>query len=526
MSFDAIVVGSGPAGVMAAKALAGMRTLVVDVGNQAAAAGEGLERNVYEVKASGGDAFAALIGERFESLHNIDRTYLSPKLKAPLVRFVSDGWRQLCPIDVDGFDPVLSLATGGLANVWGAGCYRFLDDDLADFPIRARDLAPHYDEVAAHVGITGTDDDLTRFFGPADGLQPPHRQSRLGGDLARRYARHRAYFHRHGVFVGAPRMAVLSREHRGRPAYDYQGLEFFKTGIRSIYNPAFTLAELVADGGVEYRRGVLVERFAAVADGVVVHGRALADGAAFELRARRLVLAAGAVNSARIALRSLGDPETALPLLDNQISYVPFVNLWHVGRGVEHESLPIQLNVVCVDPAEPCPLQGSFYGVTATLWNDLLFDLPFATRDNIRLLRYLLPAMAVVQMFYPDRARPENRLRLGADGRLRIDYRARDRGAIERRLIRVFRRVGHLSLPSLCKYPDAGNSFHYAGCLPMRSAPGRLQTDASGRLGGEGPVFVADAANFSSLPSKNLTMTIMANALRIGGIVRAELAGS
>ena len=56
--------------------------------------------------------------------------------------------------------------------------------------------------------------------------------------------------------------------------------------------------------------------------------------------------------------------------------------------------------------------------------------------------------------------------------------------------------------------------------------PGRYQTDREGRLGGDdshGHVFVADAANFTSLPSKNLTFTIMANAQRIGCAVRAEL---
>jgi choline dehydrogenase-like flavoprotein len=526
MSFDAVVVGAGPAGVFAAESLAGARVCVLDVGTPPPQKGGELQRNQYDLKQSGEDLFAPLIGERFESLHNVHRNYLSPKLKGPRMRYVTERWRELGNVDVDGFDPMMSFATGGLANAWGAGAYRFTDDELRDFPIDAGDLAVHYDALTSHIGITGTDDDLAPFVGSSRDCQPVHRMNRLGQLLARRYDRHRAHFHRHGIHIGAPRMAVLSRAHRGRPAYDYQGLEFFQGHIPSIYNPAFTLAELVREGRVEHRTGRLVERFETDEHGVRVFARDVATGEVQIVRARRLVLAAGALNTARIVLRSRGDGETRLPLLDNPISYVPFVSLRLIGRGLERESLPLQLTVVCRDELEPVPIFASFYGVSATLWNDLLFDLPLSARDNIRMLKHLLPAMSVVQLFYPDHARPENHVRLLDDGRTRLVYRGRQLGRLERRMIRAFRRAGFFGWPSLCKYPDAGNSFHYAGCLPMRgSSPGPFETDADGRLGGEGPVFVADAATFPSLPSKNLTLTIMANARRIGARVRDGLVG-
>lgn len=520
---DVIVVGGGAAGTCAALALAGRRVVVLDVGGEPSGAGAELQRNQYALKAAGADLFAGLIGPRFESLHNVHRDYLSPKLKAPLLRFVTDGWRELSPVECRGFDPVMSFARGGLANAWGAGCYRFDDGELADQPITAADLRAHYDALTEHIGITGEDDDLDRFFGESSGCLPSHQQSRLGRDLQTRYERHRAYFNRRGIFVGAPRLAVLSRAHRGRPAYDYQGLEFFKSHLPAIYNPAYTLAELVASGRVTYTRPFLVERFVEHEAHVTVYARHVDTGVVHEFVARRLVLAAGALNSAKIVLRSREDHTSRLPLLDNLISYVPFVSLRHVGAGVEHESLPIQRNIVCVDEEEWCPVQASFYGVTATLWNDLLFDFPFAARDNLRMLKFLLPAMSVVQVFYPDRVRPENHLQLAADGSLRIAYVARPRGRLERHLIRALRRIGYASWPSLCKYPSPGNSFHYAGCLPMRADPGPLETDRDGRLGGSRRVHVADAACFASLPSKNLTFTIMANAHRIGAAIARSL---
>ncbi|PIE22541.1 MAG: hypothetical protein CSA62_11815 [Planctomycetota bacterium] len=254
MSFDAIIVGAGHAGTFAARALRGHRLLVLDVGYSPESEGKELDRNLYDARQSGRDLFEDVIGSRFESLHNVDKNYLSPKLKAPLVRFITRGWSKLFPLASSGFDPVQSFARGGLANVWGGGCFRFTDVELRDFPIELADLSEHYDDLTRHIGISGVEDDLAPWFGTAEACLPALRPSRLGADILRRYQRKRRSFRKLGVHLGLPRMAVLSQEDRGRPSYDYQGLEFFKAHLPAIYNPAFTLQELVDAGEIEYRR--------------------------------------------------------------------------------------------------------------------------------------------------------------------------------------------------------------------------------------------------------------------------------
>ena len=526
MQADAIVVGSGAGGVAAALGLAGRRVLVLDVGREPASRRSPLTENVYDLKRTGTAPFDALIGSRYESLHNVHRPYLTPKLKAPGVRYVSEGWSELSPVTLEGFDAVMSFAKGGLGNAWGAGVYRFNAVDLRGFPITVADLDPFYDELTRHLGVSGTDDDLAEDFGTSEGCLPPLERNDLGRDLLTRYRQHRAHFGKLGIRIGTPRMAVLSREFRGRGAYDYNGLEFFQPHTPAIYNPAFTLDELVAEGAVEYASRRLVLGYSDGGDGVRVRTRHVETGAEESFEARKLVLAAGALNTARLVLASSEDHETRLPLLDNRISYVPFLNVWRIGAGVETKSLPIQLNLVYEAPGQAGPIQGSIYGVGATLWCDFLFDFPFAARDNMRALKYLMPAMVVVQLFYPDEARPENYLRLGADGRMVLHYEKRALGEVEAGLIRGFRRIGYFGSPRLCKFPMAGSSYHYAGGLPMRTDPGRYETDPEGRLSGRGNVFIADPANFSTLPSKNLTFTNMANAMRIGRLVAGELAAS
>jgi choline dehydrogenase-like flavoprotein len=216
--FDAIVVGSGPAGVMAARALQGKRVLVLDAGNQPPVL-PGTGAGLYEDRQRQPDLFPLLIGEKFESLHNLYRDPVSLKLKSPLMRYIIDGAESLSPVRSRDFHAVISLAAGGLANAWGAGVYRFTPRDLEGFPVSLAELDPFYDDLTRHIGVSGTNDDLTPYFGLASELQPPVELSRFASDLLAGYERRRSGFAATGVSIGRTRLAVLTSPHRGRQPY-------------------------------------------------------------------------------------------------------------------------------------------------------------------------------------------------------------------------------------------------------------------------------------------------------------------
>lgn len=527
-SANVIIVGSGAAGTFAAFQLRGRGVLVLDVGHTPQKGA--LSGNFYDLRktvgSNGADLFDDLIGEGFESLHNVFHPYLSPKLKAPRMRFVTRDAESFSPISAHNFTAAMSFAAGGLANAWGGGLYRFTARDLAGFPIALEDLEPYYDVITAKVGISGTDDDLSRFFGPAHGLQPPLKIDSNGEAILRRYARRRAVLNQDGLFLGRPRLAVLTREHDGRPPYRYEALEFFQPHNPAVYTPAYTLNELVHRREIGYEPGLLVERYSETGTGVTVTTRECTSGAPRVFRCRRLILAAGALNTAKIALRSNDDHATRLPLLDNNISYIPLLDALRIGAALDKEIYPAAvLNGVYSGDLHPNVIQMTLYGVAGTLRSDYLFDFPLSARGNIVAAKYLTPAMTVVQLFYPDTPMPTNYLRLSDDGRLELRYVSKRSGALEAHLIKIFRCMGYLGAARLCKYLTPGNSFHYGGALPMAATPrGRYQTDRGGLLVGTRGVYVADAANFSALPSKNHTFTMMANAMRIAEGVGRTLA--
>lgn len=516
MIHDVILVGSGPGAAGAALRLAGQGTvLVLDVGHRPERMGEALDADQFALKREGRADPGLLLGKDFESLHNLHRDYLSPKLKPPLLRFITRDWQKLSPLLGDGFDPVLSHARGGLANAWGAGAYRFTARELRRFPITLADLEPWYKAVEAHIGVCGGEDGLSSWLGGSDGLLPAPDPGRIGQRILAKSSRYRDWLKGRGLTIGRPRMALLTREHRGRPAYRGDGMEFFRPCLESIYNPSFTFDELERSGAIEMRSGHLVERFRELPDGhVEVSGRDLGSGACFAVRARRLVLAAGAVNSARIVLASQS-ADVTLPLRDNPISYVPMVDLGALGSAPDARTLPLQCNLLYDGPLWEEPVQASLYGVSAPLWNDLAFTFPLAARGTMAAVRHVLPALLIVQLFYPDCGSPRGSLRLTPDGSLRATYRGPARGRIERHLLRSFLRLGCLGHSILCQYPIPGNSFHYAGTLPMSAKPEPFECGVEGSLGGRGHVYLADASGFPELPSKNLTLTIMANAMRV-----------
>ena len=54
----------------------------------------------------------------------------------------------------------------------------------------------------------------------------------------------------------------------------------------------------------------------------------------------------------------------------------------------------------------------------------------------------------------------------------------------------------------------------------MKYKPKKFQCDKWGKLHGYNNVYIVDGSNLTNLPAKNLTYTIMANAMRIASNLR------
>src|SRR5262245_4187735 len=326
---DVLVVGSGPSGVNAAAPLveSGLRVRMLDFGNRDTEY-ESLVPGLpfSEIRRGDPDQHRYFLGDRFEGV-SFGEVEAGAQLTPPR-RFVERDTHELAPIESETFDPLQSLALGGLAAAWGAGCPPFLDQDLEGFPISHSDLVPHYEAVAERIGISGEQDDLAPYMGELKALQPAVESDTNAQSILTLYRRRRRRLNSGGFHLGQPRLAMLSRPLRGRSATAYRDMDFWSDRERTVYRPRWTVEDLRSQPNFEYVDHQLVESFSASSPGeVAVAARAEPGGEQRLHQARFLVLAAGALGTARIVLRSLGRFDHRVPLVCNPHTYCPMINL-------------------------------------------------------------------------------------------------------------------------------------------------------------------------------------------------------
>jgi len=518
--YDVVIVGSGAAGVAAALSFSknGIVPALIDVGIKPLSS-PSINENFYDYCESH-DCTSLIIGSNFEGLSNLRRggVPIPAKLTSPKISFVTDRASELAPVVENNYNLIQSFARGGLGNAWGAGLYRYTDQDLEGFPIKEKDLAPWYECLSKEIGISGENDDLTPFFGRDDHLQPALRLSINASLLLKKYERKKSRLMEKGVFLGRPRLGVLSEEKDGRTPCDYRNLEFWEPGLPYIYSPAMTLEKLIRQEKVRYFHGLLVDRWERGSEGIAVQARSLQKGESSTFFCKKLVLAAGAVNSARIALSSRNDHITRLSLLDNPALQFPLVLPGRMGRKLEKEAFGLtQLNLVYQRKTDKKLYQGSILEVTSPSRAEFFSSFPLSARDNLRMIRMMLPAMVVMQLFCPVGCNGGAVLSLQEDGRLKIQGSGFRVGkGIIREVLKIMRSLGAFSHSSLVIDVPEGHGIHYAGTLPMGEKPrGAYTCDKYGELSGEPGVFVVDGSVFPKLPAKNFSFAVMANAMRI-----------
>ena len=526
--FDVLIVGSGVSGIAAALRFAdkGVKPCLVDVGLEPHH-GTHVQENLYSYRKNH-DSFALMIGENFEGLINFGREspLVPAKLASPLMRFVTACAQKYSPMEMSGFDVIQSFCQGGLASAWGAGLYRYMDRDLEGFPIHSRDLAPYYDRLTKEIGISGENDDLALYFSKDKLLQKPLRRSANAARILQKYSRKRGDFNARGVFIGRPRLGVLTEEMESRGVCDYNNLEFWQPGLSHIYSPVQTMKRLIQEQKLTYRQGLLVKSWSRQDADLIVNAERVESGEIVYLQCKKLVLAAGAVGSARLALQAKKDTQTKLMLLDNPAIQFPFIIPSRIGAKLEEAAFGLtQLNFIYDSEKFQKILQGSLLEVTSPSRAEFFHHFPWAVQDNLRLIRYVLPALTILQLFLPADGSNAALIGLNENGSLQVQAE-KDRidPEIKKSILKIFRRLGAFSTASLVVEVPKGQSIHYAGTLPMRADPKEEYTcDRYGELYGEPDIFVVDGSIFPALAAKNYSLALMANAMRIADHVVERL---
>lgn len=524
--FDVIVIGSGPAGVSVAMPLvrSGVRVLMIDGGRSPDVPPPSAD--FLTARRTDADQWKWMIGPRFSGLANTNA--VSPKLRVPTQAYVFDGFTQANRIVADAFVAIGSLAQGGLSNAWGCGVAALSRAEADDFPFAYDELTKSYETVSRRMGLSGAiDDDLAGYFGVDPWAAPPLEAGPLHASLLARYPSKRAAIHALGVKFGRSRVAVLNEPRAGRGACDQSGACLYGCEKGALYSAAFDLRMLLPMPGFRYMPGFVVDRIERTGNAWSIQGASTSTGAREMLIGRKVLLAAGTLATTRLVLDTLKTNEP-VPLLSSPTA--AFL-LWlprHFGRSAVREFGLGQISF-SIELDEAHSGFGSTFSTSGLPVSEFASRVPFNQRSSIDILRRLLPSCVVGNVFLPGEFSNNSARLVGAD--LHVTGRSTPEAAqaldkARRTLGKAFAKLGAAIVPMSFSPAPAGSDIHYVGTLPMKAKPTALCTDAWGEVDGAPGLHVVDGACLPSLKAKSHTLTIMANADRIGRGLGASILAS
>lgn len=534
---DVVVVGSGPSGALAAAHLvdAGLHVLMLDVAHDDDRYRQLVPDAPFsELRRGDANQRRYFLGDDLDGVPS-GEIKVGAQLTPPR-QFVTRDSERWLPVRGEHFAAMQSLALGGLGAAWGAASFTWTEDELRRAGIHEPGFYRHYEAVAQRIGVSADpDDDASQHcFSDVATVQPPLPIDTGAEHIWSAYHAKREQFLARGLALGRTPLAALSRplgDRAANPAFD---MDFWSDSRRSVFRPRYVLEQLEREPRFQLVRNRLVARFESHENGVTIHCVDTAQGGTAVHSARRLLLCAGALNSARIALHSLDAWEERAPLLCNPYVYLPCVQPRMLGRPARDDRHSLsQLIAIFSPPDDPDDgISCQLYGYRSLLLFKLVKEMPLPAWAGLRVARLLMNSLIIAGLHHSDTPSPTKTLGIapGLDGPLPVldlEYqsgegeRARQRQR-ERALARLLVALGVVPYGRIA--PGAGSSIHYAGTLPIGEGTARFETRADGRLHAARRVYVGDSAGFRYLPAKGLTFSIMANAVRVADHVVADLA--
>ncbi|MEB3167060.1 MAG: GMC family oxidoreductase [Cyanobacteriota bacterium] len=435
--------------------------------------------------------------------------------------------------DGDPFAPQTVQAWGGNTKIWGGVLQRMrapefaglqlLEGSTPAWPIRYDELAPWYDRAEALYRVHGE--------AGADPTEPA----------------------RSGPYPHAPRPIEPFLAELGQ-AYRRSGLHPYvlpQSWSESAVDPTgdaelFGVERAAAAPGFERRGGVRVEALHTDPSGRRVLGvEGSIAGQRWLFRAHQVVLAAGAIHTPVILLRSASEAHPR--------------GLANGSDQVGRHLMKLQLTAILQRASQPnSGRYGRSFGFTDHYWGDRNVSVPLgAIQSGGGVLQDPLfaespPLLSLVTRLLPDRALewladrsitwwamstvrpdPDNRVQL-RDGRISVAYLANNREAHDRLVYRWLACMNQVEDDPLTQVvmrtpivprgeaPESVVGYACGSCR-MGADPADSVVDGEGRCHGIENLWIADASVLPTASAVGSGLTVIALALRLAARLQAEL---
>jgi len=526
---DVIIIGSGIAGLHAAYPLVegGVRVTMLDVGlDESHTLEEGVPLSFEEHRRSDAGQDKIFLGDDLSGIGaSTGDAGHAGAMTSGRRRYIVRGADTHAPVRNDSSVITQSLASGGLSEAWGAVCGFFDDEELRSVGIPPEEMKTHYAAIIKRIGVSGTN--------AKHDLQSPAEIDDNSTRILRTFLSRKPFFDNMGFRVEQPALALLTRDKDGRRATAYRDMDFWDNIGRSIYRGHYTLETLRTYPNFTYVPDIFVKTVRQESAAVIVVTKNTATHQDIRFRAKRLIMAAGAINTTRILLRSFDLFDTPVPLILKNNYLIPNLLLSRLGhRSDPHRHSLCQLIMSGTrHGGNPVNAYVQLYSYKSLLLYKLLRYVPLPVPEALSVLSLITPAMVLADVRFPMSAGTfgQSILRKDVSGdHLEITHTetpahktAQDKKI--KPIKRALRALGLLPLTSVRN--PFGATSHYAGGVPYSESTVEhvLSVDRDGRLHQADRIYVADAASWASLPAKPPALTIMANANRIGTRLKSAI---
>lgn len=500
------VVGSGPAGLAAAQALIA-RGIVPEIIDIAAVP----PRPVRELRQS---LAASAVADWPAAAVAAAQANDTAGLAVPRKRYFGSDYVYAGTQDgIVGDGPTPSRAFGGYSTIWGAAIAEPRAADLEDWPVECRPDPARLARIRRGLPVSGRGASVP--YGP--------QMVALQRDAARVPVGQ--------AIVETAGLAVAATGGDVDHPIPCNGCGMCLSGCPygSIFSTVGAFERLEFAGRIRVRRGVRVVALYEDASGVRVEGVDLQSGDRYVEIFDSVFLAAGAIASTRIIMRSMGLFGADVELLDSQKILLPVLRRTAPSDALSRTGATLAGLFVDVPPGSRSPFWTHLQitGINPMLLAHLGIG-PDPSRGTWRRL-LLAPVLARLMVGWAGlhsdlSGRLVLRLDVNGPGGDSLHVRTRTNGqtktaaaAAVRALRAVLRPTGSYVPPFGWRIARPGEGNHVGGSLPMRSSAARrsLSCDPLGRPVGFQRLHVVDASVFPSIPSTTMLLLTMANADRI-----------
>lgn len=456
IQFDIIVVGSGPAGVSTAHPLikAGLKVAIIDGGLE--------NKNLDEKLDDFSDINLTEFSNAYELFKNnsfiFNRTYRLLRVKSK-------------------FEVIQTLSKGGFSKFWHGISDFFTSSELKSAGLPVDEIQKEYKEMATDIKI----------------------ESELPLDLHNKLILN-AYKNKSNI-----------------------NSAIYKLPSAANYTNVLSVDVFKKFKNFTYIPNEMVFKVKDKSKFVEINTISINKSLKSTFKARFLILAAGSINSTRILLRSLELYNYQTTFLTKAHYVIACLHLRTLFKKKNFKKKKLgQLGISSKQTQKGL----SKYFIQLFRFNPLAVQkatryIPLPKPISQFLIRLIAPYLVFADIRFPAYESKDKFCKLKKDLNekdvLEINFKETS-GEFkdhQKELKKIKQQLKTLGL-----YPlRVGNDYvtsHYAGGVPYQQKPGKISVDKNGKLHQAKRIYVADASSWRALPSKPPTLTIMANAARIG----------